>query len=174
MNIDVECDKIGQKNGTHFFTATAIEPALHLHFEVIALALSPILLASSALVNDHVAHTEHLPGAVDTGGTLPAGSKVSIAVGIEVVSVRGAGALEMGRSKCEFVATAAECSKPGAGVAFSAEVLEIGRSECKLVVTTAECSKSGEGVAFSAGVNQETCMTGRVCPLLSPMSTEGS
>ncbi|KAG2346924.1 hypothetical protein BDR05DRAFT_945870 [Suillus weaverae] len=139
----------------HFFTVTAIEPALRLRLEVKS---SPILLASSALVDGCVVRTEHLPGAIDTGGTLPAGSKVSVAVGIEVVSVRGAGALEMTRSECESVSTAVECSKPGEGVTFSTGVLETGGTECELVVT-----EPGKGVA-------EMRMTGR----LSPVSAGGS
>jgi hypothetical protein len=155
VNIIVECEKNGIENrNTHFFTVTVIEDALRLRLEMV---LSPILLASSALVDGRVARTERLPGAVDTGGTLAAGSKVSVAVEIKVVPVRGAYALEAGRRECESVSTEVEHSKAGEGVTFSTGVLETGGTECELVVT-----EPGKGVA-------ETRMTGR----LSPASTGG-
>lgn len=61
---------------TYFFAATAwaVEPAvtpLRLRLEVMGLASSPILLASSALVDGRVVRAERLPGALEVGGTLP-------------------------------------------------------------------------------------------------------
>lgn len=98
----------------YFFAATgwAVEPdavPLCLHLKVRGLALSPILLASSACVDSHVVRTEHLPGAPEVGGTPPALSKVSGTVGIAVVSLRGAGMLKTDGRESELAAAGGLC-----------------------------------------------------------------